>query len=84
METAPFGAVKEDGSLRGIAHVSIGRNGDRSFRSGEVGRFAGTDWARQAAMETAPFGAVKLSRRCLSRTPISCRNGDRSFRSGEA
>ena len=59
METAPFGAVKHRSTTSPPTTLSS-RNGDRSFRSGEVAAL-GTEFttAAPAAMETAPFGAVK-------------------------
>ena len=60
METAPFGAVKVL-SFNRRQPLRAGRNGDRSFRSGED--LLSHLQARQsaAAMETAPFGAVKYA-----------------------
>ena len=43
-----------------FAAPEVGRNGDRSFRSGEDDRAAFHLDGVRAAMETAPFGAVKL------------------------
>ena len=61
METAPFGAVKPEVDVD--VTVDKGRNGDRSFRSGEARRLVRNRNRNRkelnAAMETAPFGAVK-------------------------
>ena len=60
METAPFGAVKHDRRVLTGGTLNS-RNGDRSFRSGEAkcgSRLLVVTY--DAAMETAPFGAVKV------------------------
>ena len=60
METAPFGAVKRWRLLRRNRPNQSGRNGDRSFRSGEAPcTTTAPTSSPTAAMETAPFGAVK-------------------------
>ena len=65
METAPFGAVKPPPRCVARKDPQRSRNGDRSFRSGEEGRNGNVrnHVNPRAAMETAPFGAVKRRER---------------------